>query len=134
MDVHIKESKMKKTIYLCGGINGLSDKDCTDWREYCKDRLKDSHLFLDPMRRDYRGKEDDSATKIVLGDLADINKSDILLVNALKPSWGTAMEVHYAFNAHKEIITIVEGKISPWLRYHSHSIFSSFDEALDYIK
>ena len=46
-----------KTVYLCGGINGLSDEDCTDWREATKAELYNHFNFLDPMRRDYRGRE-----------------------------------------------------------------------------
>lgn len=76
--------------YLCGGINGLSDADCRDWREVAKSLLTTE--TLDPMRRDYRGKEDESVQEIVLGDYHDIWQSAFILVNATKPSWGTAME------------------------------------------
>ena len=56
-----------KTLYLCGGINGLSDSDCTDWREFCKKQLEHTHKILDPMRRDYRGREDQCVNEIVIG-------------------------------------------------------------------
>jgi hypothetical protein len=46
-----------KTIYLCGGINKLSDSEATDWREAAKARLSGRYTFLDPMRRDYRVRE-----------------------------------------------------------------------------
>ena len=45
-----------KTIYLCGGINKLSDSEATDWRQAAKDVLGRKYLFLDPMSRDYRGR------------------------------------------------------------------------------
>lgn len=73
-------------VYLCGGINGLSDADCRDWREVAKHRLRAE--TLDPMRRDYRGREDESVDEIVAGDLEDIRASDFVLVNATRPSWG----------------------------------------------
>jgi nucleoside 2-deoxyribosyltransferase len=123
-----------KSIYLCGGINGLSDKDCTDWREHCKAKLGHTHNLIDPMRRDYRGKEDESVNEIVCGDYADIAKSDIILVNATRPSWGTAMEMHHAFiNLDKYVIAIVGDRVSPWLRYHSHKLYTDFDSAIDFL-
>jgi hypothetical protein len=81
-------------VYLCGGINGLSDDRCRTWREYAKERLECE--TIDPMRRDYRGIEDQNVAAIIDGDKADIDASDVLLVNATQPSWGTAMEVLYA--------------------------------------
>jgi len=41
-------------IYLAGGINGLSDQECREWREKAKGLLP-GHAILDPMDRDYRG-------------------------------------------------------------------------------
>jgi nucleoside 2-deoxyribosyltransferase len=116
-------------VYLCGGINGLSDSNCIDWREYAKARLL--HGALDPMRRDYRGKEDESVNEIVKGDLDDIERCPILLVNATRPSWGTAMEIVYAFGLGKRIVSWVgDSRVSPWLRYHSSSIHASLDAAI----
>lgn len=119
-------------VYLCGGINGLSDSDCTDWREYAKTRLL--HGTLDPMRRDYRGKEDESVSEIVKGDLDDIAECPTILVNATRPSWGTAMEIVYAFGLGKRIICWTgDARISPWLRYHSTVLFPSLDECITWI-
>lgn len=91
----INESGMdlEESVYLAGGINGLSDSDAKDWREYAKQRL--IYRTLDPMRRDYRGKEDESVDEIVHGDLEDIDLCRIILASCLRPSWGTAMELHY---------------------------------------
>jgi nucleoside 2-deoxyribosyltransferase len=116
-------------VYLCGGINGLSDSDCTDWREYAKSRLLAP--TLDPMRRDYRGKEDDSVIEIVKGDLDDIEQCSVILVNATRPSWGTAMEIVYAFGLGKRIVCWVGAtRVSPWLRYHSTSVHEDLDAAI----
>lgn len=43
-------------VYLCGPINGCTDDQCKNWREAAKQVLSDT---VDPMRRDYRGREDD---------------------------------------------------------------------------
>lgn len=94
-----------------------------------------SFTFLDPMRRDYRGKEDDSVAEIIEGDLLDISHSDIILVNATRPSWGTAMEVRHSFaEKGKVVVTWCPGSVSPWLRGHSTVILPTLPEAVDYIK
>jgi hypothetical protein len=96
-----------ETVYLCGGINGLSDSACRDWRETAKAALV-AYQILDPMRRDYRGKEDDSVAEIVDGDKVDVAASNTLLVNASRPSWGTAMEIMHAFERGKRIVSFME--------------------------
>ncbi len=122
------------TVYLAGGINGLSDDQCNNWRDLATERLNENFHILNPMRRDYRGKETKFVKEIVEGDYDDINKSDILLVNACKPSWGTAMEVHYAKEAGKEIVTVCpDERPSPWLIYHSTIIFKELESAISYI-
>lgn len=114
--------------YLCGGINGLTDTDCNDWRTMAKKLLR--HPTLDPMRRDYRGSEADNVNSIVAGDLEDIQASTFVLVNATRPSWGTAMEVVYAYQAGKRIHAFVEsGRISPWLRFHCSAVHTILEEA-----
>jgi nucleoside 2-deoxyribosyltransferase len=121
------------TVYLCGGINGLTDDQATTWREYAKARLNCE--CLDPMRRDYRGVEDQNVDAIVQGDLRDIDACETVLVNATRPSWGTAMEIVYAYQSGKRIVTCVgDSSVSPWLRYHSTSIHTSLDSAISEIE
>lgn len=116
------------TTYLCGGINGLSDADCRDWRESAKELLATS--TLDPMRRDYRGREDESINEIVSGDLEDIAACHFVLVNAIRPSWGTAMEIVYARQAGKYIVAWTgDARVSPWLRYHCDEIHQTLEAA-----
>jgi hypothetical protein len=122
-----------KTIYLCGPINGCTDEECTSWRELVKTLW--TGPTLDPMRRDYRGREDESVSEIVELDKIDITDSDILLVSYDKPSVGTSMEVLYAFERGKLVVVVAaEGaRISPWLRYHSHVILPTFASAVQWI-
>lgn len=118
-------------IYLCGGINGLSDADANDWRTEAKRRLPRT---LDPMRRDYRGRESENINQIVSGDLWDIDKSNAVLAMCTRPSWGTAMEIFYAHSQELPVVAVVPGgPVSPWLAYHS-SVFTSLDEAIAEIK
>jgi len=117
-------------VYLCGPINGRSDDDCTIWREYVKSRLPDT---LDPMRRDYRGKEDAAWREIVELDKIDVARCDVLLVYYDKPSVGTSMEIIWAWQGGKRIVLVDKSDkpLSPWLRYHAHHTTTSLDEACD---
>ena len=119
------------TTYLCGGINGLSDAECRDWREVAKSLLTTD--TLDPMRRDYRGREAESVREIVMWDLEDIKASEFVLANATRPSWGTAMEIVYAKTLGAPGRCVVaftgDGPVSPWLRYHCTSIHRTVEEA-----
>ena len=115
--------------YLAGPINGCTDEEARGWREELKMRLAGSGIeWLDPMVRDYRGKEDQSVDAIVHGDVADMRDSDVIVVNASRPSWGTAMEVVYARQLGKRILVWCPGSVSPWLRFHATEVVSSIYE------
>lgn len=114
-------------IYLGGPINGCTNEEANGWRERVKPILEDAgHEWLDPMDRDYRGREMEPgiAAAIVENDKADIDACDLLLMNCPKPSVGTSMEVLYGWQAGKRIIAVVPpgGAPSPWLVYHTHTI------------
>ncbi len=119
-------------IYLAGPIFGTTEED-QKWRQYVKKDLSArGYKVIDPLElRDYRGQEKEKAFEIVEKDLKDLKKSDILLIYAPKPSWGTAMEAVYAYLQSKQIITVApEKEISPWLKYHTDILVSSFEEML----
>lgn len=120
-------------IYLCGPINGCTDAEAKDWRAMAKKRLRS---VIDPMVRDYRGKEAEHYREIVELDKRDIEKSDIVLVNYDKPSVGTSMEILWAWLGEKPVITVCreDAIISPWLRYHSTKIVHSFEGAFTWIE
>jgi nucleoside 2-deoxyribosyltransferase len=110
----------KPTVYLAGPINGKTDAECKTWRDLARLSLADGWRILDPMARDYRGREDGNVTRIVSLDLAEIREADALLVMATSPSWGTAMELVYALQATKYVVAVVgEERVSPWLRFHA---------------
>lgn len=120
-----------KTIYLCGPINGCTDEECKDWREYVK-LLWTAGDCLDPMRRDYRGKETTAYREIVELDKIDVAQSDVIFVCYDKPSVGTSMEVLYAWQLGKPVVVVCkpEVNLSPWLRYHCHAIAHSLSEGV----
>ena len=120
-------------VYLCGPINGCTDNEAKNWREAAKLRLPDT---LDPMKRDYRGREAECYREIVELDKRDVEDSDIVLVNYDKPSVGTSMEILHAWLHGIPVIVVCrpDAVISPWLRYHSTKIVYSFDAAYTWIE
>ena len=129
----------KLTVYLAGPINDCTDAECRDWRKRMQDEIPDIN-FLDPMRRDYRtpGSDQDveAYTNIVESDKKDIDDSDVILVFHDRPSVGTSMEILYAFDNGKYILTVgCTGKsLSPWILYHSTKIVDTLDEAIEELK
>lgn len=118
-----------RTVYLCGPINGLDDANCKAWREKAKLLLK-GFVVLDPMRRDYRGREEKFAADIIRSDKADIDASDALLVYFDRPSFGTAMEIFYAYLGYKKIVAVnVSGlPTSPWVAQHVDQIATTIED------
>lgn len=117
------------TVYLAGPINDCTDAEAMDWRTEATASLAGEYRVLDPMRRDYRGREAEHVTELVEGDKADIRASDVVLVNADRPTWGTAMEVQYAHDQGKRVVAFCAGSVSPWLRYHAE-VYPSYTVAL----
>ena len=136
---------MNKRIYLSGPIAGCTDDEANSWRDVfagmCSLHAIDT---LNPMRRDYRNADRIALrNEIVELDKHDIDCSDALVVYFSKPSVGTAMEVLYAWQQHKPVVTIVPPDsvtlLSPWLVYHSTTIISApthnemFDSTISWI-
>lgn len=127
----------KKTIYLCGPIMGEIEGEAKNWREEAKTRLQDRFVLLDPMRRDFKDNEVDSANEIVEFDLQDIRDADIILVNYNKPSIGTAMEVFYASHDLGKFVVAFSPfafqDCNPWMVKFTTKILHSLDDAITYI-
>lgn len=123
-----------KTVYLCGPINGCTDDQACTWREWFK--KKKGFAYVDPMVRDYRGKETEDYREIVDLDKRDVRECDYIVVMYTQPSVGTSMEIFYAWTIGKPVVVINESTkpISPWLRYHATAIVSSKEEALEKLK
>lgn len=118
-------------VYLAGPINGCSDEEAFGWRREATAKLSPSCEILDPMARDYRGSEVGNEAQIVEGDKADIDSADVVLINALRSSWGTAMEVLYAYDRKKRVIAFVGNqRPSPWLTYHSEYVFPDLQDCV----
>jgi len=129
---------MSRTIYLCGPINGRTDDDASNWRNEVKTIYGMNGIVLDPMRRDYRGRELEPgiASEIVDGDMEDILSCDAVLVYFDKPSVGTAMEVFFAKYVLGKVVVLIDASdkpLSPWLLHHTDYRTRSISDALMHI-
>ena len=126
-----------KTVYLSGPIMDEHQGEARKWREAAISMLADHFTLLDPMRRNFRDREVDSANEIVEFDLQDVRDADIILVNYSKPSIGTSMEVFYASqNLGKFVVAFSPHSFkdsSPWMIRFSTKILPSLEEACRYL-
>ena len=125
------------TVYLSGPIMDEHEGVARQWRKDAKILLEHHFKLLDPMRRNFKDRQVDSANEIVEFDLQDVHDANILLVNYSKASIGTAMEVfHASHNLGKFVVTFspLEFKdCSPWIVRYSTKILPSLEEACDYL-
>ncbi len=109
-----------------------------EWRETSKSLLSKDFILLDPMRRNFRDKEIDSANEIVEFDLQDVRAADIILVNYNKPSIGTSMEVfHASHNLGKFVVAFSPFTFkdsSPWMIKYCTKIVPDLEGACSYLK
>jgi len=128
---------IRKKIYLSGPIMDETHTAALTWREEARKKLGQEFILLDPMRRNFKDREVDSANEIVEFDLQDVRDADIILVNYNKPSIGTAMEVFYAaHNLGKFIVAFSPftfQNCSPWMVKYCTKILPSLEAAIDYI-
>lgn len=126
-----------KKIYLCGPIMDEHEGEARAWREEAKRKLSDNFKLLDPMRRNFKDREVDSANEIVEFDLQDIRDADIVLVNYNKSSVGTSMEVFYASHDLQKFVVAFSPfsfqESSPWMVRFCTKILPNLESACDYI-
>ncbi|MBN1418847.1 MAG: nucleoside 2-deoxyribosyltransferase [Planctomycetes bacterium] len=130
--------KQAKKIYLCGPIMDEHEGVAREWREAAKQGLGDRFVLLDPMRRNFKDREVDSANEIVEFDLQDVRDADLLLVNYCKPSIGTAMEVFFAAHDLGKFVVafspIPFREASPWMVRFTTKILPTLEDAIRYIR
>ena len=126
-----------RKIYLSGPIMDEHEGYAREWREQAKILLGEQFILLDPMRRNFKDREVDSANEIVEFDLQDVRDGDIILVNYNKPSIGTSMEVFYAaHNLEKFVIGFSHFDFkdcSPWMVKYCTKILPSLEDACSYL-
>ena len=128
----------KKKIYLSGPIMDEHPDLAATWRERAKHQLHDHFVLLDPMRRNFKDREVDSANEIVEFDLQDVREADILLVNYSKTSIGTSMEVFYAAHDLGKFVVAFSPfgfkDCSPWMVRYCTKILPTLEAAIAYIR
>lgn len=127
----------QKKIYLCGPIMDETEGAAAEWRQVAHAKLDDDFVILDPMRRNFKDREVDSANEIVEFDLQDVRDADMILVNYSKASIGTSMEVFYASNELKKFVIAFSRfsfqNCSPWMVKFCTKILPSLEESIAYI-
>ncbi len=126
-----------KKVYLAGPITGVTYTDCTDWRDYMRDKLPSNIETYSPMRGKTRlsdrangnvildSYEDDplSSNKgINARDYNDVKTCDAVFVNFLgakRVSIGTVMEIAWARAFNKPVVCVMEKD-----NLHNHSMLN----------
>ena len=128
----------KKKIYLCGPIMGEVDGVARAWRSVATRKLSKEFTLLDPMRRNFKDREVDSANEIVEFDLQDVRDADIVLVNYSKNSIGTSMEVFFASHDLGKFVVAFSPfsfkDSSPWMVRFCTKILPTLEESVVYIR
>ena len=128
----------KSKIYLCGPIMDEHEGHAREWRNRAKKLLGRDFILLDPMRRNFKDREVDSANEIVEFDLQDIRDADIVLVNYNKASIGTSMEVFYASHNLKKFVVGFSPfsfkDSSPWMVRFCTKLLPSLESACTYTR
>jgi nucleoside 2-deoxyribosyltransferase len=140
-------------IYLAGGMQNLTFKEQTEWRDYIKRSLKNDYLKLeivDPTNYyNFETVAYDSNREVKEWDLNEVRTSDLIIVYFNDPnSIGTAQELQCANEHNIPVIGIYENqenrelemlgkptiKLHPWLVESCNKIFDNRAECVDYIK
>jgi nucleoside 2-deoxyribosyltransferase len=131
----------KDAVYLCGSIEGVSDKDMREWRDKATAYLSNRDIkTLDPTRREKfhsTNMNTNNANRILALDLQDISHSRVVLAD-LRDSqpgkkWGSVMEVAFAETKHKIIIVIMDENQfeHPFIKAYATEIHHNLDDALE---
>jgi len=125
----------RKKIYLSGHIKEL------DYRRVCKEKYSDKFIFIDPVN--FIVEEmiegltiEEASDNIVKFDKAAILLCDIFVAWIEKPTFGTIMEIIFAFDHGIPVYIINENKQFMkdfWLYYHCNELFNSIDSCFEYL-
>ena len=121
-----------RLVYLAGPIYEQDDT-CIRWRKAAQKILRTKNIMsIAPTDVDYRGYEQNMIDPgiIVKRDKNWIMTCDTILAKCDFPSYGTAMEIMFAWSLQKQIIAVTTSH-SPWIRYHANHVFSTIDQALE---
>jgi hypothetical protein len=145
------------SVYLSGPMYGTYEES-TSWRIDVKNALYEAeknqgtrflwnnkeeifkfhYNILDPCTRWFDSKKylDDNASWIVQLDKMEINKANVIIVNASDHGWGTPQEQYLAYEYdNKMIITFIGNREYPpiWAKQHSHVVTKTHLDAAEWL-
>jgi len=130
---------MAASIYLTGSniepIESMGQLPEPDWRALAMSRLQRYGLkVVNPLQLTWSASDrEEGIERRVRRALDLIDQCDALLANLLRPSYGTAMEMFYAYRRGKVVTVVGQSPFSPWVLSHSQARFTDMDHALDYL-
>lgn len=135
---------MLSSIYLTGGTTDVQDVHPqgpdADWRSQAMTKLARYGLkVINPLEFAWTSEPanghdfSDGLTFKVQRSLELIDQCDAVLANLNRSSYGTAMEIFYAFRRGKVVTVVGPSPFSPWVLSHSQARFGDIQHALDYI-
>ena len=128
------------SIYLAGGMTGITYEESNKWRKKIDDGLSDGFKIINP--NDYynpntSGKLTEKEEREVRNfDLNLLKKCNLVIVNFNVPeSIGTAQELAIAYENNIPVIGLKENDvhIHPWLRECCEVIFTDVNELIEYV-
>jgi nucleoside 2-deoxyribosyltransferase len=131
---------MKRTVYLCGPMEFVSETEGKEWRYIAELFLNSNGVnTLNPYRRKH-SFEMSEMKRIFELDLRDIRECDIVLANLSTmdklPSHGTAQELFYAhYVMHKQVIAFRPKctRLHPFIECTTTDWASSVEDACELI-
>lgn len=126
---------MKKQVFLCGPIRGVTREESLGWRKKATRYLSSKFEVVHALRGREKEETFTDYRAAVIRDLNDIKNSDILLVNDTLQGCsmiGTSMEIFYANQQNIPIIVFGNAHDKDYfMNYHIHLRVNSLEEACD---
>lgn len=140
---------IKRAVYLCGNIAGLTYEDATTWRNELTSKLQQAKWYefvvLDPMRDKQQlagsivgfthNSANCTAEEIFDRDVNDINNSDVIFCYLTNYSIGTCWELGYSWANQKYIIVVTTDELiqHPFLSQSADYITTSFEDGVEHL-
>ena len=137
---YLMGDKLGYSIYLAGPVDGVTPEWATEWRRNVKEALS-GWTVLNPIEgKDLTLPALYTPKEIVEADLAMVKRADVVLVDwRVVPGQqplrvGTIMEIVYAKQWGKQIITFGGLPRGYWLKYHTDKYFDTLLDAIEYLR
>lgn len=143
---------MSKLVYLAGSVSGLTYEGANNWREWVRKRpaiwgngiecispMRGNDHLLEVIKLEDAYEDNVRTSQRAIMDRCefDVHRADVVLVNLLeaqRPSFGTVMEVAWAYHARKPVILAMDAN-----NIHEHAMIRqaatyrvmSLDEAVE---